>query len=275
MVSKPNSLSVPQENDLPLAGRRIVITRARAQAAPLVQHLERLGAEVIEFPTIEIRAAESFAALDEAIARLANYDWLIFTSVNGIEPFLSRLAHAGLDLSAAAHLRIGAIGPETAKRLEASGFRATLVPERYQAEGILDALSPQEIAGKRFLIPRAARARDILPETLRRWGALVDVVPAYRTVLPQTDIRPLSVMLSRGKVAVIAFTSSSTVKNFLRLFGAARLSEITGESAIACIGPITADTVVEMGGEAHIVAQEFTVSGLAAAIVEYFSGRAK
>jgi uroporphyrinogen III methyltransferase/synthase len=254
----------------PLSGRRVVVTRARTQAGALAEHVEDLGGEVIEFPTIDIQAPENFDAFDAAIAKIETYDWLIFTSVNGVEPFLSRLRYGGKNSSVVAHLKVGAIGPETAKRLEAAGIRCCLIPQRYQAEGILDAVSPESMRGRRVLIPRAAEAREILPETLRQWGAVVDVVVAYRTVVPSSDARPLAALLKQGKVDVITFTSSSTVKNFVRLFEGRGLGEIAAGSAIACIGPITAESVEQLGGRVDITAKEFTIAGLVSALVEHF-----
>jgi uroporphyrinogen III methyltransferase/synthase len=259
-----------RDSSMPLSGRRIVVTRARAQAGALAERVEELGGEVIEFPTIDIQPPEHFEDFDAAVAQIETYDWLIFTSVNGVEPFLSRLRYVGKNTSALVHLKVGAIGPETAKRLEAAGLRGCLVPQRYQAEGILDAVSPEEMRDRRVLIPRAAEAREILPETLRRWGAVVDVVVAYRTAVASTDVRPLAALLGQGKVDAITFTSSSTVKNFVRLFDGRDLNEIAGGSAIVCIGPITAATVKELGGRVEITAREFTVSGLVSALVEYF-----
>ena len=257
----------------PLAGKRIVVTRARAQAGALAERIEELGGEVIEFPTIDIQPPESFSAFDAAVARIESYDWLIFTSVNGVEPFLSRLQHVGKSVSSLAQLKVGAIGSETAKRLESAGIRAHLVPERYQAEGILDALTAEIIRGRRVLIPRAAEAREVLPETLREWGASVDVVVAYRTVVPPTDVQPLAELLKQRKVDVITFTSSSTVKNFVCLFGGRSLAAIGAGAAIACIGPITQTTVQELGGHADVIATEFTIPGLVRAMVDYFSRR--
>ncbi len=259
---------------MPLAGRRIVVTRARAQAESLARRIEESGGEVIEFPTIEICPPESFAALDDAVARIDDYDWLIFTSVNSIEPFLSRLKQRGKTAEALARLKVGAIGPETAKRLEEFGIHASLVPERYQAEGILDAVEPETMRGKRILIPRAAEARQILPETLRQWGASVDVVVAYRTMLPVIDVAPLAELLRLRKVDVITFTSSSTVRNFTRLFDNKNLGALASGSALACIGPITSRTVEQFGGHPDIVAEEFTIPGMMRAIVGYFASRA-
>jgi len=257
----------------PLAGKRIVVTRAGAQADSLVEQLQRAGVEVLEFPTIEIQPPESFAGLDEAVQKIERYDWLIFTSVNSVTPFLARLRLAGKSAAAVSSLKVGAIGPETAKRLASAGISASLVPARYQAEGLLDAVKPETMKGKRVLIPRAAEAREILPETLRAWGAWVDVVIAYRTACPDIDVGPLAELLRRRQIDVITFTSSSTVTNFVRLFGNKNLAEIAGASAIACIGPITAQTVAQWGGHADIVAGEFTTAGLTRAIVEHFQSK--
>jgi uroporphyrinogen III methyltransferase/synthase len=257
-----------------LSGKRIVVTRARAQAESCVQLIEEAGGEVVEFPTIEIRPPDDFAAFDTALEKIETYDWLIFTSVNSVEPFLSRLKRQGKSIAALQAMRIGAIGPETAKRLEHSGLRAALVPARYQAEGILDAVALESVRGKRILIPRAAEAREILPQTLRERGAAVDVVVAYRTGLPAIDPAPLAERLRRREIDAVTFTSSSTVRNFVRLFGDGNLSSIVGTSAIACIGPITARTVEELGGRCDIVAEEFTIPGLVQAMAEYFTAKA-
>jgi uroporphyrinogen III methyltransferase/synthase len=206
-----------------------------------------------------------------AIRQIASYDWVMFTSVNTVEPFLSRLQHAGKSVAKLKQLKIAAIGSETAKRLEAMGIVADVIPARYQAEGILESLSAAQMAGKRVLIPRAAKARDLLPDTLRQWGASVDVVEAYRTVAPPGDIGAIKGRWQRGAADVITFTSSSTVSNFVQLFEGKKLSAIVGDTAIACIGPITAGTVEEFGGRAAIIAQEFTIDGLVKALVDYFS----
>jgi len=259
----------------PSAGKRVVITRARAQAQKLVEQLEALGGTVFEFPTIEIAPPEDYTAFDAAVARIEAYQWLIFTSVNGVEPFLARLRLAGKAISTLDGLKVGAIGPETAKRLSGAGIVACLVPERFQAEGLIDAFNPADLKGKRVLIPRAAGAREVLPDALRSWGAKVDVVIAYRTVRPAVDAAPLAELLHQQKIDVIAFTSSSTVSNFARIFGDRKLGEIAPTAALACIGPITARTVEQLGGRPAIVADEFTISGLVRAIVAHFRGNLK
>lgn len=254
----------------PLAGRRIVVTRAGAQAYGLVEQIEKAGAEVIELPTIEIQPPESFAAFDAAVKNIEQYDWLIFTSVNSVAPFLERLRVGGKSVDSVHSIQVSAIGPETAKRLASAGITAALVPRRYQAEGILDAVKPEAMKGKKVLIPRAAEAREILPESLRAWGATVDVVTAYRTALPNVDTAPLAELLRQRKIDVITFTSSSTVRNLVRLFGGKNLAEIAAGSAIACIGPITASTVEQAGGRPEIVAAEFTINGLTRALIAHF-----
>ncbi|HVO95110.1 MAG TPA: uroporphyrinogen-III synthase [Terriglobales bacterium] len=254
----------------PLAGKRIVVTRARSQAGALAERIEKLGGEVIEFPTIDIQPPESFAALDRAVAAIESYDWLFFTSVNSVDPFLSRLCGVGKSKHALAQLQIGAIGSETAKKLTTVGLKSCLVPERFQAEGMLEAIDAECMRGKRVLIPRAAEAREVLPETLRAWGASVDVVIAYRTAIPATAVAPLVNLFKQGRIDVITFTSSSTVRNFVRLFEGRRLDEICQGGAIACIGPITAQTVTDLGGHVTIVAREFTMAGLVQAIADYF-----
>lgn len=259
----------------PLAGVTVLVTRAGAQAAGLTRQIEEAGGAVVEFPTIEIQPPADFVAFDAAIDHIEQYDWIIFTSVNSVAPFLARLRNAGKDAGALASLQVCAIGPETAKRLSSAGITTTLVPERYQAEGILDVVKPEWVKGKRVLIPRAAEAREVLPETLRAWGAAVDVVVAYRTALPNIDLAPLAELLRRKQIDVISFTSSSTVRNFVQLFSGKTLARIAPGSALACIGPITAKTVEECGGRPTIIAGEFTTAGLTKAIIGYFQSRSR
>jgi len=257
--------------ETPLAGKRVIITRARKQAGSLAQRIEALGGEAIELPTIEIEPAQDFGALDTALGRVESYHWLIFTSVNGIEPLLARLAHGGKSLAELGHLKVAAVGAQTATRLAAAGISVDLVPTRYQAEGLLDAFTAEAMVGKRVLIPQAPQARDVLPVTLRQWGAEVDVVEAYRTVLPVVDSAAIKRRLQAGEIDIVTFTSSSTALNFGRLFDGMTLAEIVGKAAIACIGPITAKTVEDLGGNVAIMAREATIEGLVQALVEYNS----
>jgi uroporphyrinogen III methyltransferase/synthase len=267
----PNSAATPQGN-LPLDGKRIVITRARSKAASLARAIEDLGGNIFEFATIEIQPAADLGPLDEAIKNLAVYDWLMFTSVNGAEIFFERFSRLQGARHWPADLQFAAIGPETAKRLESAGVKNCLIPKTYQAEGILEMLQPSAMRGKRVLIPRAAGAREVLPETLRRWGAQADVIESYRTILPKTQASELKEKLWRREIDMVTFTSSSTVSNFSRLFDDQPLAGILGETPIACIGPIAENTVAELGGIAAVSAREFTIRGLVRAIAEYFQG---
>lgn len=252
----------------PLSGRCIVVTRARSQAGAFVRALGTLGAEVVEFPTIEIAPPESYRALDDAIEKIDSYDWIVFTSVNGVDFFSTRLGRLGRALNG--NIRAAAIGPETAKAAESLGLTPEIVPEEYRAEGILGKLRPDDMRGQKVLVPRAAEARDVLIRTLRQWGATVDVVEAYRTVAPTADAAPLRARLLRGDVDMVTFTSSSTVKNFKALFAGDDLKHLLALTAVGCIGPITQETAEKIGMSVAIVAQEYTIAGLTEAIVEYF-----
>lgn len=254
----------------PLSGRRIVVTRARPQASSFVAALERLGAEAIEFPTIEIVPPESYEALDRAIQNIEQYDWIIFTSVNGVSCFSDRRAHLKLDARGLGKIRAAAIGPETAKALESLGVAPHIVPQEFRAEAILEMLRPEEMRGRKVLIPRAAEARDVLVRTLRQRGAYVDVVEAYRTLAPQDGTDRMRALLA-AKADMVTFTSSSTVKNFVALAGAKDLEKFLSTAAIGCIGPITRATAEEMGIRVDVVAMEYTITGLTRAIVEYFA----
>lgn len=263
----------------PLAGRTIVITRALAQAREFAAELERYGARVVACPTIEITAPESYGPLDEAIENLYGYDWIIFTSVNGVDYFLNRLKEMGHDTSELDELHVCCIGEATAVRLRDAQIHVDVVPEQFKAEGVFEALvnylgGPQALNALNFLIPRAAVARDYLPLALEGAGARVDVVPAYRTVRPQTAERGrIEALLSGGGVDCITFTSSSTVNNFAQLFDTTDLSQLLDGVAVACIGDITAATAAEHNLHTQIQPSEFTVPALARAIADYYSSK--
>jgi len=247
---------------LPLFGRRIVITRAKAQAGALASKLAALGAEAVELPTIEIRAAADYAPLDRAIERLATYDWLIFTSANGVKFFLERLDRSAADLRA---LRAGicAIGPATRAAVEALHLKVDVMGKEYVAEGLLEALRNHDLAGKRILLPRAAVARDLVPAELARRGAVVDVVEAYRTVMPESAAERAREIFSAGRRPDwIAFTSASTVQNFAAAAGVELLRNVR----VASIGPITTQAARDLGIEVTVEAAEYAIDGLVAAI---------
>ena len=260
----------------PLFAKRIVLTRAQEQAKEFSQLLAAYGAEPVEVPTIQIVPPASWQALDEAIIRLGTYQWLIFTSVNGVGPFMDRLHVAGKDVRALASLRLCAIGPRTAQALKTYGLTADLVPAEFQAEGVIAALAQVGIQGNRILIPRAEVAREILPEQLRELGAVVDVIPVYRTIVPTVDVASLTQQLQDGRVAALTFTSSSTVRNFVELFGGQEaVRRLVAQVAIACIGPITARTAEEHGLTVTIMPAENTLPALAEAIVKHFNEGAR
>jgi uroporphyrinogen III methyltransferase/synthase len=252
---------------LPLFGRRIVATRAREQAGTLSERLRALGADVLELPTIEIRPAADYGPLDSAIARLASYDWLIFTSANGVRFFLERLDQSPADLRAL-RARICAIGPATRAAVESLHLKVDLIGAAYVAEGLIEAFAAHDLAGKRVLLPRAAVARDLVPAELSRRGAQVDVVEAYRTVVPEPGAeRAREIFASAHKPDCITFTSSSTVRNFVSLAGTEALE---GVKAIS-IGPITSRTARELGIDVAAEASVFTIDGLIEAILASYS----
>ncbi len=262
--------AIPSVESKPLSGRRIVITRSRSQAAVFARALEELGGEVIEFPTIEILPPQSYDPLDRAIQKIENYHWIIFTSVNGVDHFFARWKRLHRDIRGLGGIQIAAIGPETARSLESVDLRPHLVPQEFRAEAILEELKRDEMRGKRILLPRASRARDILPKTLQEWGAEVDVIEAYQTVAAKNDARSLQEMLRRKQIDMITFTSSSTVTYFAALFAGEDIGALLSGAAVACIGPITQRTAEELGMRVHLVSRDYTIPGLTKAITEYF-----
>jgi uroporphyrinogen III methyltransferase / synthase len=257
---------------LPLSGRRVAVTRARAQSEALVRPLEILGATVVEIPTIEVRNPDSWAALDGALARLSEFDFLVLTSVNGVEKLLERLTSAAIDATGLRSLEVGAIGPATASALRSAGIKVDFVPKSYRAEGLLEALEGRDIRGKRFLIPRAKVARDVVPRVLAERGAHVEVVEAYQTAMPEADRNALRTMLSPAP-DLVTFTSSSTALNFAGLLQEDGEHALIppGEVRAASIGPITSETARSLGFQVVLEAAEYTIPGLIAAIRDYFA----
>ena len=256
----------------PLFGRCVVVTRARAQAGELSVELERLGAEVYEFPTIQIQAPEDFGPLDAAIRDLDSFGWIVFTSVNGVEAFLERLWHHGLDLRAVPRrAKVAAIGPATAQRIEEVGLRVDVVPEEYRAEALIEVLETDSIVGKRVLIPRAKVAREILPDKLREAGAEVVVPPAYESAPSSEGKNELARRLGAGEVDCVTFTASSTVENFVGAFGPGEAVGLLAETRVVCIGPITAETARGHGLRVDTEAEEYTIPGLVEAVEDLFA----
>jgi uroporphyrinogen III methyltransferase / synthase len=246
---------------LPLFGQRIVITRDRLQSSDLADPLESLGAEAILLPAIEIREPSNPRPLEDAIARLESYDWLIFTSANGVRYFVNALDKSPYDLRTLKS-RICAIGPATKAAIEALHIKVDLMPKEYVAESLVQAFAKENLQFRRILLPRAAVARDLVPRELGRRGATVEVVEAYQTVAPADLAVRARAVLAR-KPHWITFTSSSTVTNLIAAAGREALSQIK----IASIGPITSATLREHGVEPTVEAQPHTIGGLVDAIV--------
>jgi uroporphyrinogen III methyltransferase/synthase len=256
----------------PLFGRRIAVTRARAQASALTLSLESLGAEVWEFPTIDIVPPADYSPLDECLTRINTYQWIIFTSVNGVEAFFQRLWEKGGDVRQLLGIRLAAIGPATGKALEKRGLRVDYIPEVFRAEAIADGLAGRIKPGDRVLLPRAREARVILVEMLQKMGAAVEEVVTYETVMGSADSGILLDLLQNRQLDAVTFTSASTVRNFLNLINTkkADVASLMDKIVVACIGPITADTARELGLSVQIVANEYTIAGLVEALTAYY-----
>lgn len=274
---EPASCLIPV-NNLPLTGRTIVITRALAQADEFAQELERYGAQVISCPTIEIQELDDYQRLDEAINHLYGYDWLILTSVNGVNYFFKRLTALGHDASSLDELKVCVIGEATVEHLGDLNVHVDVIPSDFKAEGVFSALErfiggTEAFTGLNILLPRASVARDFLPKALEEAGARVDIVPVYRTALPDSlDRGRVAAMLS-GSADCIAFTSASTVKNLAQLFDTQDLSAALSGIAIACLGDITAQAAADFGLKVEIQPKQSTIPFLARAIADYFGQR--
>ncbi len=255
----------------PLLGKKILITRARDQSPEFAGRLKRLGAKVIEFPTIQILPPISWKEVDRAIDQLKSYDWAIFTSANGVHFFWQRLIEKGKNHIPPSSLKICAIGPATAKQLKEKGMRIEYIPKEFVAESVLKGFEKIDLKGKRILLARAKVARDILPKGLRKMGAEVDVVEAYRTVKPRGGTKRLNQLLLERGIDVITFTSSSTVNHFAELLKKENLKILLKDIAIACIGPITAKTASRWRMRVKIQPKEYTIPGLTQAIAKYFN----
>jgi uroporphyrinogen III methyltransferase/synthase len=252
----------------PLFGKGIVITRPERQADDLAQLLIREGACPIYFPTIKIVPPEDWNDLDKAIYELEKYDWIIFTSANGVQFFFTRLLEKGRDLRDLKGIKICCIGPATARQIEAKGIKVDLMPEEFIAEGILQSFAGMDLHGKKILVPRAATARDIMPRGLKKLGAEVDVAAAYRTVNSGREKKELAGLISKGKVDIITFTSSSTVGNFSAIMGADYV--LPPSVHIACIGPVTAAAARKAGFKIDITQEEYTMEGLVKSLIVYW-----
>jgi len=253
----------------PLYGKNILITRPKRQASEFINGLNELGANTIEFPTIQISHPKSWSRLDKAIKRITEYNWIIFTSTNGVSSFFNRLKYKNLGFKSLSNIKFAVIGKKTKQSLEDHGLSADIIPDEFRAEGLIKEFQSADLIGKRILIPRAKEARQILPEKLKRLGANVDVVTAYENKIPESlNSKKLIDEIKKSDIDVITFTSPSTVNNFYSVF---KTSEKTFKnSLIASIGPITTEALRSHGKEPEIAAKEYTTKELTKEILNYF-----
>jgi uroporphyrinogen III methyltransferase/synthase len=251
----------------PLFGLGVVITRPERQADDLARLLLEQGANPISFPTIAIEPPDDWGELDKALKQLESYHWLIFTSANGVRFFFERLRQKEKDIRDLKGRKICCIGPATARQIEEKDIKVDMVPDEFIAEGILKSFSALDVRGKRFLLPRAAKARDILPEGLKKMGAMVDVVKTYRTVNSGRKKEEFMTLLEARAVDVITFTSSSTVEKFVEIMG--KDFVVPPQVRVACIGPVTASTAKKAGFQVDIEQKEYTMQGLVQALIDY------
>jgi uroporphyrinogen III methyltransferase/synthase len=260
----------------PLFGKRVLVTRAQEQSFELVDRLLDLGADPIEAPTIRIMPPEDLGPLDEACANLESFDWVVFTSANGVESFMRQLLAGPRDVRTLGGLRLSAIGPATADRLSRYGLKVDVMPREHRAEAVFAALQQADcLEGKQVLLPRADIARSMLPTALREAGANVTEVTAYKTVLAGEDrdkSPDIYKLLLEQRVDVVTFTSASTVRNFVKILGPGPAVDLLNTTLVASIGPITTDTAKELGIKTTIMPQTYTIPALVDAIAEYFMG---
>ena len=256
----------------PLFGRRIVVTRAREQAGELIRALEELGADVVALPAIRILPAENLAALDAACDAAASFDWIVFTSINGVDQFMQRYL-SRRDIRDLKGPRLCTVGPSTTAALTRYGMRADVTPAEYRSEGILPALREHgPLAGKRFLLPRAQIAREVLAEELRAAGAYVADVAAYSTVqAAEGSAQDIYRMLLDRQIDAVTFTSASTVRHFVELLGTEQAPDLLAPTVIAAIGPVTAESAQQLGLNPVVVPAHYTIPGLVEALVDHFT----
>ena len=265
----------------PLFSKRVVVTRTRDQASELIELLENYGAECLEYPTIALEPVASYKILDQALAEIETYHWLLFTSINAVDYFFKRLFELGMDVRDLKGPKIAAVGRVTAEALAARGIRTDLLPQEFTGEGLSESLMKTGVKDQRILIPRALKARETLPESLAGAGAEVTVAPVYQNVLPVSNAgeqlqEELRRALQEKSVDMVTFTSSSTVRNFIKLLDIttpAEMQELMSGVAVATIGPITAKTAEQFGLQVDVQPAEYTIPDLVDSIVEYFTSQ--
>lgn len=263
-------------NEKPLSNNNILVTRLQLEGDLLVAQLKEYGAKVYHAPTIEIVEPESFTLLDQAIKRLLQYDWVIFTSRNAVDTFLARLKFLEKESSLLTKLKILAVGSSTAKALEKANLVVTLIPEKFHAEGALESLKNyyqdnQKLSKCRFLFPRALGGSDLLVVELKKIGAKVDLVVAYQTQTPVGAKEEILNILSSKKINLITFTSPSTINNLVELVSPISIVDLLKNISIACIGPVTTKAVEEVGLKINVCPNQSTALSLAEAIKNYLT----
>jgi uroporphyrinogen-III synthase len=270
------------DQEKPLEGKTVLVTRGEKQAGELSRMLRKYGAETVEIAVIEIGEPESWEPLDTALGAIAEYDWVIFASTNAVQSVVARSTAFGADYLKTADLKVAAIGSATQEKLLLAGIKTDFQPSKFVAEEFVEEFcSANHVHGKRILLPRTNAGRTVIADGLTERGATVDMVEAYSTNLPkQKDevSRQLSSLFSEKKVDVVTFASSQTAKNFADLLimnakgsAPASLQKVLKGVVIAAIGPVTADTCRELLGEVHVEADEHTVQGLVSSLIEHCS----
>jgi uroporphyrinogen III methyltransferase/synthase len=259
----------------PLFGKHILVTRPREQSGGLVEGLEAMGADAIEAPMIRIVPPDDYGPLDEACARAAEFNWIVFSSANAVDAFVDRLLAGPQDLRALKGVRLCVVGPATAERLARNGLKVDLTPSEYRAEAVVRALAEtDDVRGRKVLLPRADIGRDLVAEELRKQGADVTEVVAYRTVVVEAEREgepDIYRMLLERRIDVVTFTSASAVRNFVRVLGAEPAADLLRTTVVACIGPVTAEAAAQCNIETTIMPASFTIPALIDGIVEYFN----
>jgi uroporphyrinogen III methyltransferase / synthase len=255
----------------PLFGRTGLVTRARQQASDLSALLRQYGATPVEMPVIRIVPPDSWAPVDEALAVMESFDWLVLTSANAVTMLQAHLCELGSDVRALKGPRIAAVGPHTAAAATAAGLRVSLCPDEYAAEGLLDALAAEGLAGKRLLLMRATEGREVLPEEARAVGAEVTVVPVYQTLSTESLDPQVVEMLENRQIDFVTFASSSSVRNFVAALGPEKAQALLAGVCVGCIGPVTAATAEQLGLPPTVVPEEYTIEALVSALAAHFA----
>lgn len=272
--TRGKSGAIPEaDSPRPLQGRRVLVTRSREQAGRLCELIRRDGGVPVEMATIRIEPTRDWVPVDAALARLGEYDWVVFSSANAVRIWMERACLQGLKHEEFTGLRIAAVGTSTQEELERHGLWVDLTPPRFVAESLLQALLETGVRGRRILLPAASDARDVLASGLREAGAKVDQIELYSSVLVEEDVSSVVAELETGRIHAATFTSSSTVRNFVRLTGDDKVARLLRNVKVICIGPVTAETAREHGLHVDAVATEHTVDGLAEALRHQLAAR--